>query len=252
MRKRLLVLLAAGFLLAGLVGVSQAALVTIGTASYGGTNYKLIYDDDDTGYGGGGLVWFDYKHPYGTLAEQKNWASGLGGQLAVTLTGYRTNIDWSAGWRLPDTVNGPWVSGFEGDPDNDGLYSYTGGYNLANSEMGHLFYTELGNTGYQNTDGSFNTTLPPLPNRFLLETGDFDYLVGSSAYWSGAEYVSSSSYAWLFYMGLGEQAYYRVDRDALGLAVHEGQVSAVPIPGAFWLLGSGLFGLVAVRRRKKG
>ena len=30
-----------------------------------------------------------------------------------------------------------------------------------------------------------------------------------------------------------------------------GETSTVPIPGAAWLLGSGLFGLVAVRRRKK-
>ena len=29
------------------------------------------------------------------------------------------------------------------------------------------------------------------------------------------------------------------------------QVSSVPIPGALWLLGSGLFGLMAVRKRKK-
>ena len=36
-----------------------------------------------------------------------------------------------------------------------------------------------------------------------------------------------------------------------GVSLTNMNVSAVPIPGAVWLLGSGLFGLVAVRRRMK-
>ncbi len=43
MRKKLLVLLAAVFLLTGLVGVSQADLVTIGTATYDGLERNLIW-----------------------------------------------------------------------------------------------------------------------------------------------------------------------------------------------------------------
>jgi hypothetical protein len=34
-------------------------------------------------------------------------------------------------------------------------------------------------------------------------------------------------------------------------AVHSGDVSAVPIPTAIWLFGSGLLGLIGVARTKK-
>ncbi|MCP3873898.1 MAG: VPLPA-CTERM sorting domain-containing protein [Desulfobacteraceae bacterium] len=34
------------------------------------------------------------------------------------------------------------------------------------------------------------------------------------------------------------------------MAVRCGQVSAIPVPGAVWLLGSGLFGLTGLRRKQ--
>ena len=173
--KRGLIVFIACFLLLGMTGLARASLTTIGTANYLGSDYNLIYDDDDTGYGGGGLVWLDYTHSDTNWSNQVSWASGLGLFLTVTLNpGYTTDIDWTTGWRLPDTVDGSWVYGYEGDPNNDGIYTYTGGYNLANSEMGHLFYTELGNLGYVATDGS-----APQTNHGLQNTGDFDNLVAS-------------------------------------------------------------------------
>jgi hypothetical protein len=35
------------------------------------------------------------------------------------------------------------------------------------------------------------------------------------------------------------------------MAVHPGDVSAVPVPGAVWLLGSGLLGLIGIRKKMK-
>jgi hypothetical protein len=77
-----------------MTGLAQATLITIGSASYMGLDYKLIYDDDDTGYGGGGLVWLDYTRSRDIWQNQVNWASGLGSSLTVTLDpGYTTDID---------------------------------------------------------------------------------------------------------------------------------------------------------------
>jgi hypothetical protein len=35
------------------------------------------------------------------------------------------------------------------------------------------------------------------------------------------------------------------------MAVHPGDVSAVPIPGAVWLFGSALLGLIGIRKEMK-
>ena len=246
MRKRLLILLAAVFLLAGLVGVSQAELVTIGTASYLDSDYNLIYDDDDNGHGGGGLVWLDYTYNKANWSGMSAWAAGLGSQLTVTLKpGYTTDIDWTTGWRLPDTVDGPYVYGYEDDLDGDGVYNYTGGYNLANSEMGHLYYTELDNLGRIDTSGDVQ------PGCGLENTGDFEHLIRYGYYyWSGTEYEAISDNAWLFSMSTGVQDYGHENYSQYGLAVHSGQV--VPVPGAIWLFGSGLIGLATLGSRKKG
>ena len=222
--KKKLIKLTVVMALLGMIGTAQATLTVIGTATYGGTDYKLIYDDDDTGYGGGGLVWLDYSNLYTTWQAQAAWADGLGPNLTVTLNpDYTTNIDWTTGWRLPDTVDGSWVYGYEGDPDNDGIYGYTYGFNLANSEMGHLYYTELGNKGQRNTDGTYNNY--PFPQN----TGDFDNLKGSY-YWSCTEYANNTTLAWYFllmassYQDVGTKA-----KLSYGLAVHSGLVSAVPV-----------------------
>ena len=75
--KKKLVGITTALILLGIVGMAQATLTTIGTASYGGMDYNLIYDDDDTGYGGGGLVWLDYTHSNDNWTNQVTWASGL-------------------------------------------------------------------------------------------------------------------------------------------------------------------------------
>lgn len=215
----------------GFYGVSNAALSTIGTATYNALTYNLIYEDDQH------LVWLDFSRPKFTWSEQNTWAAGLGGNLTVTLNpGYSTTIDWTTGWRLPTTVDGPWVMGYNGQT--------TGGYNITSSEMGHLFYESLGNKGYRDTSGAYPAVYG------LTETGPFNNLLGlvNDFYWSSTVHAGTSS-AWRFYFYYGSQDFNPTSNNQRALAVHSGTVSTVPLPAAFWLFGAGLFGLAGIRRR---
>jgi hypothetical protein len=49
-------------------GVASAALTRIGTATYGGSDYNLIYEEDQ------GLVWLDYTKGGDTWQGQADWA----------------------------------------------------------------------------------------------------------------------------------------------------------------------------------
>ncbi len=73
-------------------------------------------------------------------------------------------------------------------------------------------------------------------------------------HWTGTVWTGNPSYAWFFETETGWTGWapkvdyvdgYRV------MAVHPGDVSAVPIPSAVLLLGSGLVGLGLSRRVRK-
>ncbi|VAV85848.1 hypothetical protein MNBD_DELTA01-627 [hydrothermal vent metagenome] len=126
----------------------------------------------------------------------------------------------------------------------DGLT--TGGYNITNSEMGHLFYTELDNKGYYATDGT-----NPQPGQGFLNKGLFDNLV-DNLYWSDTEYSADTTKAWLFNFNLGYQFSYAKTLTPYGLAVRDGDVPAiVPEPSTYLLLGSGIAGLILWKRKRK-
>ncbi len=227
-----------------LSGVAQATLTTIGTAEYNGGTYNLIWDDDNNGKS---LVWLDYTNAANTWQAQRNWASSLDTELSVSWN-VGVSVTWTdSSWRLPNTVDGVAVYGHEG-PDENGNYDYTGGYNLANSEMGHLYYEELGNLGIIDTDGN-----NPQPGWGLTNTGDFENLI-TSWYWSGTEYADAPSLAWYFGMYGGFQGRRnKMSYDYGGLAVRSGQVSvsSVPVPGAIILLGAGLLWVAALGRKSR-
>ncbi|WP_415879795.1 DUF1566 domain-containing protein [Methylomonas sp. TEB] len=94
------------------------------------------------------------------------------------------------------------------------------GYNQTGGHFGQLFYNELGGT-------------------------EQPY-----AYWSGTEYSSNANYVWVFGTSNGFQDYGHKNSYFNVWTVNPGQVSAVPIPGAAWLFGTGLVGLHRLKRRE--
>jgi hypothetical protein len=192
--------------------------------------YHLIYDQDLN------ITWYDYTLPsnYNTWQSGRNWAD----TLTVTMDG-RVFDDW----RLPMTVQGDWSSGYDG--------TTTGGYNtdITKSEMVHLFYEELGNKGYQATDGSY-----PQPGWGLVNKGPFSNLMEGTLYYGG--YWSSQYYntnmAWNFYFQYGLQYLHEGYNVWLyTMVVRDGDVSGAPVPepATMLLLGLGLMGVAGIRRK---
>ena len=212
----------------GFSSVTNAALVS----RLGGLAY---YDDVAD------LTWLADANAAGTTM---NWAdaNAWAGSLIVGGVG---------GWRLPDTdpvdgvaFNTTWTT--DGSTDKSYNISVPGTVYAGStaSEMSHMFYNTLGNTGQFDTSGAVTGCTSCLTN-----SGPFSN-VQSDAYWSATD-APYDSYAWLFAFNIGYQGTYSNSLNYYAWAVHNGDVSAVPVPAAVWLFGSGLLGLVGISKRKK-
>lgn len=207
-------------LLLGMTGGASARLVTEGTVEYGGAQRNLIYDTDLN------ITWLDYSNVPTTISvgggttqvgglwtEQMSWADNL----SLTVNG----ITYSD-WRLPSSY-----SDYQDGQDN--LHS-------TDSEMGHLYFTELGLPGAElNSNGFHNLT--------------------ADWYWSGTENAVRPSLAVAFGMfgGIQDPDFYKWGSNMNALAVHSGHIAA-PIPEpetyAMLLTGLGLLGVMARRRKE--
>ena len=134
-------------------------------------------------------------------------------------------------WRLPTTLQPDATCSGQSGGD-----SY--GYNCTGSEMGHLFYTELGGVARTSIATTHNANYNLFQN------------VQSDSYWSGTVYAPYIYYVWSFDFYDGNQLMGIKGNPFYAWAVRPGDVAAVPLPAATWLFGSGLLGLIGVARRK--
>ena len=108
-------------------------------------------------------------------------------------------------------------------------------------QWGESFEAELANLVYK-TIGKAYTSDDAKHFKFLLLTEDFEYKVaGNSAY---SLLLSAGSII------IGIDDTWAGDRDFNDLLMIGVKYAPAPVPGAAWLLGSGLAGLLALRKRK--
>ena len=171
----------------------------------------------------GGMVYDDVNNI--TWAADANLAQTSGYDTDGKMT-EREAVAWAdqltlggfTDWSLPTTV--PAVSGL----------------NQKDSQMGDLFYTQLG--------GVSSTSIATTHNdNYKLFTNVQDY-----TYWSGSDAPSFG--AWYFGPNNGYQGYTNKGASFYAWAVRPGDVAAVPVPGAFWRFGSAMVGLMGLKRRK--
>jgi len=224
---------------AAVTGTAQASLLDRGNGLLYDTVLNVTWLQDanyanTSGYAsatGGAMNW----------ADANTWAAQL-------------NFDGLSGWRL--ATNTP-VSG--GD-NYDYNYSTNGttdyGFNITspNSELAYMYNVNLGLKDYVNASGAVQANFGVFGNGTIGDQANVGLVnnLQADAYWSGAEseYSPGSGYAWYFNTNDGFQSYIYKDRQFYAWVVRSGDVSPVPVPGAVWLFGSGLLGLLSLKGRR--
>lgn len=180
-----------------------------------------------------------------TSTGQMSW---WGGKAFIN---YLNNISYggSSQWSLPGwTDNG--VAGLQ-----NGYNAGDQGYNVNTSTdpLAQLYYGELSKMAAYNTSGQFQNGYGIFGNNGAQITdgavGPFTN-VQSSEYWLGTEYAFDPYHAWFFTTRYGQQNSNGRHNEYYAWAITPGQVSAVPVPAATWLFGSGLLGMLGLKRRK--
>lgn len=149
------------------------------------------------------------------IANHQSWVASL-------------NIGGVTGWRLPTM-----------DINGDGF-----AVNCSAETQANCLDNEL---GYLAVYGSPSGISPGAP-------GPFTNIATTGGYWSTSQSPTNSDY-WAYNFSSGSNIILLSEASGIAWAVHDGDVgalSAVPVPAAVWLFGSGLLGLAGIGRRKQG
>lgn len=178
-------------------------------------SFEAYYDTDLD------ITWLADANVNGIMnwADANSWAANL--SIVDTLN-HRTYDNW----RLPTALN-------------QDLTGPCFGFNCADSEMGHLFYSELGGTAGQ-----------PIMSSSDPDLAKFNH-VQAEGYWSGTEYAPDTGNAWLFSFYYSDQVVDAKYSGFYAMAVSPGDVAAVPEAQTYALMLAGL-GLVGWRARRRG
>jgi len=164
----------------------------------------------------------------GIVNGSMTWAQANEWIAAMNTANYLGYSDW----RLPTTVQ----------PDPSCQYQSggaSGGYSCTGSEMGHLFYGELGGVAGQSIVTTHNANYSLFSN------------VQPLFYWSGTSYAPNPGVAWYFGFGYGNQDYNYKVGVFRAWAVRPGDIAAVPVPAASWLFATELCLSGLVRRKAR-
>lgn len=195
-----------------------------------GTNYDDAYITD-----GSHMLWDGYKFVDTTIDGMTSWYSANAWAADLSFTDGLNVYD---NWRLPATPL------FDATCSNQ---TYIGGdsfmstdYGCTGSELGHLFYNELGG----------------VPNLSINLTHNQNYSlftnIQEADYWS-SEFDLASDYAAGFYMANGYQSWMPKNFYRPALAVSDGDIGTpitVPEPHTSTLLLAGLALVGAAMRRR--
>ena len=243
---------------------SHGALLGRAPATQGGTDYQAYFDDTL------GITW---------LADANRAATETFGSFNIDADGsmsWHTASNWIlnmnaakylgiTSWRLSKTTPA------DGSAFAYGL-SYDGstdlGYNLSapdsrfpgatGSELANLHYATLGNPGAFDVTGDWIGCGAEVPQFCMESSGPFANIQASLWYWSETVYVGpypdpqhDNYNVWSFAPQTGLQTSRYAFDHGYAWAVTDGDplISAIPIPGAAWLLGPAVVAMGWMRRR---